>query len=419
MNENVKRTGPPSIPHSKKKTSRLTDPGAFKQFTEGGVEKISKTGEEMKKKKRRFAQTAEEEPAQKPQAKAKPPSGDSIFAPKKSADVFGRNIPEETVSNEKVYGKPSASTVSSPPFLQGKEDHTLPSSESFFSKTSGKKGAEKKEKEGEFVPLTLKEEKAIMEAFEKKEGKKPEEKVEPAMAPTVEEPKKASSERKPVPVKKKKAQAEKPPEKKTKKKKEIEVVVPKEKEKVEKKPKEKKETKPKTKLQELAKSFSPITLLEKEKKKKKKEEVESLPTKAQPIPSDIINQAVNATTRLTPYISTEAHNLFAQMVSTVMVMQEKDVTTTQVTLTSSAFQNSVFQGATITLQRYATAPDSFNITLSGSDQAVKAFNQNIDSLHNAFARGRFPFRVGKLEASYGKSKPPLVRRKKSAREKES
>jgi hypothetical protein len=97
------------------------------------------------------------------------------------------------------------------------------------------------------------------------------------------------------------------------------------------------------------------------------------------------------------------------------------ITRTEVILNQLAFQKSVFYNSTITIEKYATAPDSFNIRLTGSDTAVKMFNDNIPNLMSSFANAyeqkNIKFRIGRLETSYSTERP-LIRRKKEAGDKD-
>jgi len=68
----------------------------------------------------------------------------------------------------------------------------------------------------------------------------------------------------------------------------------------------------------------------------------------------------------------------------------------------------MFFGSSILLERYSTAPDSFNIFLRGPQQAVTMFNNNLARLIDAFRKGNFTFKINRLEAEHEK---PLFKRK--------
>lgn len=129
------------------------------------------------------------------------------------------------------------------------------------------------------------------------------------------------------------------------------------------------------------------------------------------MPPTVAQSVSLSANQLMPYANPELQNLFAQMVGTITVMTAPPgITETRVVLNSPAFEKSLFNGAEIVFQRYATAPDSFNITLTGSNAAVNLFNANLPALYSAFQKGHFKFRIGKLETSYEASRP-VFRRK--------
>lgn len=139
--------------------------------------------------------------------------------------------------------------------------------------------------------------------------------------------------------------------------------------------------------------------------------VDLVPPSAQHLPSEIIPMAMSATASATPYLKTEVTSLFYQMVGTIYVMTKPPgVTRTEIILNADSFSQSKFYGASIIIEKYASAPDSFNIRLTGSNEAVTAFNQNIPYLMNAFRKGNFSFGIGRIEAEY-KDEKPIFRRK--------
>lgn len=141
------------------------------------------------------------------------------------------------------------------------------------------------------------------------------------------------------------------------------------------------------------------------------------PPSMTPMPPDIQTQALAMTTPASPYLSPETLPLFYQMVGSILVMmsQPKGVSRTEVILNSPSFARSKFYGARIEIVRYASAPDSFNIRLSGSDQAVTAFHQAIPGLMTAFNQGNFQFRIGRIEAEYTAERPVFRRKDERGR----
>lgn len=140
-------------------------------------------------------------------------------------------------------------------------------------------------------------------------------------------------------------------------------------------------------------------------------EITSLPH----FPGEIQNSAMAATQQATTYLHPSTVSLFFQMVGTMYVMSAPPgIARTEIVLNNPAYAGSRFFGSTITIEKYATAPDSFNITLTGSNEAVVAFRENIPSLMAAFQQGHFAFKVNRLDVQYEK---PVFHRKEKREEK--
>lgn len=145
---------------------------------------------------------------------------------------------------------------------------------------------------------------------------------------------------------------------------------------------------------------------------KKKEPLQIMSPTLPELPANIQPAAVSATQAVQAYLRPEVTPLFYHMVGSIMVMSNPPgISRTEFVLNNPAFSNSKFFGATVELIKYSTAPDSFNIRLTGSNDAVAAFNQSIPSLTAAFHAGHFAFRIGRIDAEYSTDRPPLVRRK--------
>ncbi len=129
-----------------------------------------------------------------------------------------------------------------------------------------------------------------------------------------------------------------------------------------------------------------------------------LPTQVQPSAAQAVNQAA-------PYLSPQTAALFYQMVGTILIMTTPPgISRTEVLLDSPAFRGSVFYGSTITIEKYATAPDQLNIRLTGNPQAVNLFNQNMPSLMQAFQSGSFAFRVNRIDTEHAPARPLFHRK---------
>jgi hypothetical protein len=153
------------------------------------------------------------------------------------------------------------------------------------------------------------------------------------------------------------------------------------------------------------KAFRPVE--EESKSKKQKHEQRTLTAApAQPfIEAEAF--AIQATKRLSPYVSKELLVLFQKMVGTLMGMvTSSNILHIEVVLDQPAFENSVFYGSTLIIDRYASAANAMNIILTGSNAAVEIFRNNLPSLTEAFKRGRFPFRIGRMEAHYRETIQP-------------
>lgn len=109
-------------------------------------------------------------------------------------------------------------------------------------------------------------------------------------------------------------------------------------------------------------------------------------------------------------LNPQVQELFLQIVGNIYIMNSKGISITEFALNSPNFVNSRFYGATIAIEKYSTAPDSLNIRLSGSDTAVKAFEENLSSLYAAFQNGNFSFRIGRLYSEYTYEKPIFHRK---------
>lgn len=131
------------------------------------------------------------------------------------------------------------------------------------------------------------------------------------------------------------------------------------------------------------------------------------------LPTHVHPMAFAAASTATPYLSPQTVSLFFQMVGQIYVMTAPPgVSETQIVLNSPSYAESKFYGATITIEKYATAPDSFNIRLTGNDAAVASFRENIPSLLTAFQNSNLPFRIGRVEAVYSMERPVFRRKER-------
>lgn len=157
--------------------------------------------------------------------------------------------------------------------------------------------------------------------------------------------------------------------------------------------------------------------IKEELEEKKQEPIENktpLPSLPIEMSAEMVQRSSEITNSVKVFLDPQIAPLFEQMVGRMVIMSAKEgIMQTQIDLTSSNFENSVFFGSSIVLEKYATAPDSFNIRLTGSPEAVTIFNANMESLMEAFQKSNLNFRIGRVEAAYQTSRP-LFRRKGSA-----
>lgn len=110
--------------------------------------------------------------------------------------------------------------------------------------------------------------------------------------------------------------------------------------------------------------------------------------------------------------------LFDRMVGVMTVMNLSGMTETVITLNAPQFASSVFFGSEIIIQEFSTAPQTFNIQLNGSQQAVALFQGNADDLMAAFQAGNYNFRVNRLETGYTSERPLFKRKEKPSGDKQ-
>lgn len=391
------------------------------------IEKVEKVGEvdpEQQSRARKFRAFVEEDTTQEP-LDSKLPSPINLFSEKNQSvnNNVADAVPSPTYSPPpKVSSAPAKPDAPTPP---------LPRSDDFWSdidepiqktskhpKLTQKNVAPSSKKKDEFFPSAhlgipikepslpsptelvnkevkkTKKEEMLPEPLlkSKPEGFLPREPVAPMSRPLNKEEKKAIPA---MPGKEKQIEPDKLPEKKRLTEK----------------------SEPKDKEREAG--WNPFSQPEvKGTKDQKKEEEPSVEIKApssQPLPIEVIPAATAATLAATSYLHPETMALFYQMVGTIYVMSTPPgITRTEIVLNATSYTQSKFYGASIIIEKYATAPNSFNIRLTGSNEAVAAFNQNIPSLVAAFRKGNFSFGIGRIEAEY-KDEKPLFRRKEKSK----
>lgn len=157
----------------------------------------------------------------------------------------------------------------------------------------------------------------------------------------------------------------------------------------------------------------------------KKTEDDRAPTSTQAVSMhltpEIANAAAAATQGVSSYLSPKVESLFYNMVGVIMQATEKGVSKTEVVLNHSNLKSSVFYNSKITIEKYASAPGSWNIYLmTDQPKAFTLFNNNLDKLNTAFIQGNFDFKVGTLKAFYAEPEKEkfTFSRKEAAKEKD-
>ncbi len=95
---------------------------------------------------------------------------------------------------------------------------------------------------------------------------------------------------------------------------------------------------------------------------------------------------------ISPFVNLppEVFEIFERMVGVMVVEKGRDLTKTTVTVN---LKDSIFNGCEIVVDHYASAPNSFNIQLKGSPEAIALFNANSDDLFAAFKQSKLSFDV--------------------------
>ena len=134
-----------------------------------------------------------------------------------------------------------------------------------------------------------------------------------------------------------------------------------------------------------------------------------LPASIQPLPTITPSDAIPAYSKL----SSEVYELFEKMGGVLMVQQHSGDEKSTMTINKP---DSIFNGSQITLTRYSTAPNAFNIQFEGNSKSVETFQKNIQDLQEAFKQANYDFETNILTPRLhtNKKSPHLISRKGSA-----
>ncbi len=144
-----------------------------------------------------------------------------------------------------------------------------------------------------------------------------------------------------------------------------------------------------------------ISKIQKEKQKKDQAEkvAESGGVTPTQTPEGLPGTVPTAETALPSYLnlSPAVFELFDKMVSYITIEHTKSGTTTATV--HIEMKGSVFDGAKLELKRVPTAPNTFNVQLQGTPEAVQLFNASAQDLAAAFQHGKYSFDVNVQRAS--------------------
>lgn len=90
--------------------------------------------------------------------------------------------------------------------------------------------------------------------------------------------------------------------------------------------------------------------------------------------------------------------LFETMASQMVIMTSSHEQTTTLVLDSDRFASSPLAGAKITITEFRTAPQIFNVEISGAPSAVALIQQSQEALLRRIATGHFSFSIHRFEA---------------------
>ncbi len=138
----------------------------------------------------------------------------------------------------------------------------------------------------------------------------------------------------------------------------------------------------------------------------------------QPLQPEVYSEATQAARGAQSFLKPAIMPLFTRMVGTIISLQQKGVSHTEILLNSQNFQNSPFFGTRIVFTQYSSAQNSYNIKMIGTPEAVTLFNNNFPSLMQAFKSANVKFKVNRLEAELETEKPLFKRKEPLRNEKE-
>jgi len=81
----------------------------------------------------------------------------------------------------------------------------------------------------------------------------------------------------------------------------------------------------------------------------------------------------------------------------MVVMQAEGCSSTTFTLQGTAFANSPFQGTTITIAEYSTAPTVFNVSITATQDAIELLQTHMASFFQLLETRNFSFAIHRID----------------------
>lgn len=105
----------------------------------------------------------------------------------------------------------------------------------------------------------------------------------------------------------------------------------------------------------------------------------------------------------------ETFQIFERMVMSITVMMDKGIQETIIHLNSKEFN--LFGGGQLIIREYSTAPKAFNVEFQGNAQNSALFAKSVDELMKAHQKGKYNYRINRIDSSLLPEDEPLFHRK--------
>ncbi len=151
---------------------------------------------------------------------------------------------------------------------------------------------------------------------------------------------------------------------------------------------------------------------------KKKANKEHAPAQTVEQPKPITDRHASKTEELSSIseLSAVSRELIEKLVDAIILESKNGISTTTVMIETEN-PNSMFNGTTVMINHYDTAPHSFHIQLSGSPEAMNELSPYLPSLHTQLTERLDGFVIDLLPPALSQDKPTKVNQIKRAEEK--